>query len=373
MIDRPAWLEVNLSALARNIRAISSRIGPGPSLCAVVKADAYGHGAVPVAREALEAGASSLAVAIVPEGEELRRAGFTAPILVLGPTAFEDIPAIVDYDLTTPVFTAREASALSEAAAKRHVKAKVHLKIDTGLCRIGCAPKDASYLAVHVASLPGLELEGCFSHFASTEPGNRDFARHQLEVFTSACDAIEAEGIELRVRHIANSAAALDMPEARLDMVRVGIALFGIAPSAEIFPERFGLEPVMALRARILFIKEVPASTPVGYGCSFVTSRPSRIATLPLGYADGYPRSLSNKGKIGACGRLVPLAGRVCMDQCMIDVTDLPELREGDEVVLFGPGGPSVDELAASAGTISNEIVSRMGARLPRRYFNGSM
>lgn len=371
MIDRPAWVEVNLAALAANTTALKNLIGSTSSLCAVVKADAYGHGALAVARRALATGASSLAVALVNEGTELRKAGFSVPILVLGPTPTELASVAVDYDLTTTVFSPEGGKALSDAARALGKKARIHLKIDTGMGRIGIKPGEAAGLASLLAELPGLDIEGAYSHFATADEKDLSFAREQLDRFLEAAHRIEARGIRLRVKHIANSAAAIALPEARLDMVRCGIAMYGLCPAAGMDLQGLELSPVMSLKARASYVKDIASGVSVSYGRRWFSRRPSRVATIPLGYADGYPRALTNRAWVGVQSGRAPVVGTVCMDQLMIDVSDHPDFRAGDEVVLFGAGGPSVDEIAELLGTINYEVVCMVSKRLPRSYGDG--
>jgi len=369
--DRPAWAEIDLSAIAHNARQYVSRIGPSCALCAVVKADGYGHGAVAAARAALDAGAGSLAVAIASEGIELRAAGFAERLLVMGRTFKEQAARAAGYGLDLAVGSEEEARYLSDAGVEAGTRVAAHLKIDTGMRRLGVPWTGAAALARTIASLPGLRLEGAFSHFASADAADLSFAREQLSRFLEAVASIEEAGLALSVRHIANSAGALALPEARLDMVRVGISLYGLAPS----PETSGLadlRPAMRLAARVSALRDVAAGETVGYGRSWEAPRASRIATLPLGYADGWPRALSGRLPVAVAGGKAPIVGRICMDQFMVDATGLDPLREGDEATLFGRGGPSADEVAAALGTINYEVVCMIGKRVPRVYRGGA-
>ncbi len=367
MYERPVWAEVNLSTIAHNIRRIKELLKPGTAFCAIVKADAYGHGAAAVARTALEAGADRLGVAILSEGMKLRRSGFTAPILILGYTPPEQAPLVVAHGLTQTVFSLQDARTLSAAAQAAGTKARVHIKIDTGMSRIGIKPGDAGEFGEALADMPGLEIEGVFSHFATADSADKTFAREQYDNFIQAVERIKARGIEIKIRHMANSAATIDMPEAHLDMVRPGIVLYGLWPSPDV-ENKFELRPAMALKARIAFVKQVPQYTPVSYGCTYVTSAPATIATLPLGYADGWSRRLSGTGSVITRGRRAPIVGRVCMDQCMADVTGIPGVRPGDEALLFGGPELPVEEVAKCLDTINYEMVCLVGKRVPRVY-----
>lgn len=370
-IERPVWSEVDLGAIAHNVHAMKSSIGGGVRLCAVVKADGYGHGALQVAHEAMASGADMLAVAIPTEGVELRKAGFTKPILILGHVGSDLAPLVAAWDLEVPCFSLDDARALSAAAAALETELRIHIKIDTGMGRIGVRPEGAADLAVAISRMPSLRIEGAFSHFASADSADLGFAREQLSLFLEAIAEIERRGIPVPVRHIANSAAVYSLPESRLDMVRCGILLYGLRPSLSV-PLDFEPRPAMSLKARISMIKEVEAGVSIGYGRSFFSKRASRVATLPIGYADGWPRALSGVSVGTQAGR-APIVGRICMDQCMVDVTDIGEVRADDLAILFGPGGPSIDEIADALGTINYEVVCEVGRRVPRVYVNGSV
>ncbi|MDP3177561.1 MAG: alanine racemase [Spirochaetaceae bacterium] len=371
MTDRPAWAEVDLSAIAHNARQFTACIGPSCALCAVVKADGYGHGAVAAARAALDAGASYLAVAIASEGIELRAAGFSERLLVMGRTFKEQAARAAGHGLDLAVGSEEEARYLSDAGVETGTRVSAHLKIDTGMRRLGVPWTGAVALARRIASLPGLRLEGAFSHFASADDADLSFAREQLSRFLEAVASIEEAGLALSLRHIANSAGALALPEARLDMVRVGIALYGLAPSPEICGLA-DLRPAMRLAARVSALRDVAAGETVGYSRAWKAPRASRIATIPLGYADGWPRALSGRLPVAFAGGRAPIVGKICMDQFMVDATGLDSLRSGDEVTLFGRGGPSADEVAAALGTINYEVVCMIGKRVPRVYRDGA-
>ena len=370
MIDRPCWAEVDLSAIRNNVRGLLSVLSPGASLCAVVKADGYGHGAVQAARACLEAGAASLGIALVDEGIELRRAGFTGPILVLGYTGAEGARRALGWGLSMTVISADNARLIASEAAGQGRVAALHLKIDTGMARLGVAPGDAGRVALEISTMPGARLEGVSSHFADSDSGDGTFAAAQLERFEAALAGIERAGVRVPKRHMANSGALLYHPEAHFDMVRPGIALYGLRASTERVPP-FKPFPAMALRARVSQVRAVPAGETVGYGRTFRAARDSRIAVLPLGYADGVSRALSNRGSVGFPSGRAPITGRVCMDQLMLDVTGLPDVREGSVATIFGQGGPSVAEVAELLGTIDYEVVCAISKRVPRIYTEG--
>lgn len=367
MFERPVWAEIDLAAIAHNVEQIRKITPSSAEICAVVKANAYGHGAAAVARAVLQAGASRLAVAISNEALELRRAGFRVPILVLGYTPVCQADLIVEHDITQTIFTMDSAQALSAAATATDKTVKVHIKIDTGMGRIGICPEDAGDFAVAVSNLPGIQIEGVFSHFATSDSQDKTFTYEQYNRFMEGVQHIEAKGIHIPIRHISNSAAILDLPHMHLDMVRPGIILYGLWPSDEV-NKPITLRPAMKLKAQVSLIKDMPSHSPISYGCTYFTNKPSYIATLPVGYADGWSRLLANKAHVLVRGQRAPLVGRVCMDQCMIDVTPIPGVKAGDEALLFGGADLPVEELARHMGTINYEIVCMVGKRVLRLY-----
>lgn len=368
-MERPVWAEIDLKAIAHNVQTIKKLIKPQTKFCAVVKADAYGHGAIKAAEVAVKNGADYLAVALLQEASELRAAGFKEPILILGYTPPDGAEEVVGSAISQTVFSFAAAKVLSDAAVKLKKKAKVHIKIDTGMGRIGIKPSEAGEFAAALAKLPGLEIEGVFSHFATADSLDKSFAKEQFAAFQAALQSIEAKGVKVPIRHIANSAATLEMPETHLDMVRPGIILYGLWPSDEV-KQNIKLIPAMRFKAEISYIKEMPAGQSVSYGRTYYTNKPSRIATLPVGYADGWTRLMAGKAHVLIRDTFAPLVGRVCMDQCMIDVTNIKEARVGDEVLLFGGGKLSVEEVAAHMGTINYEVVCMVSKRVPRRYID---
>lgn len=371
MFERSAWAEINLGAIAHNIRQIRENTAKHVKVCAVVKADAYGHGAIAVAQTAMQAGADRLAVAIVNEAVELRKAGFRVPILVLGYTPACQAVLVAEHDITQTICSLDAAQALSAAATTFGRSIKVHIKIDTGMGRIGIRPEDAGAFAVAVNSLPGIEIEGVFSHFANSDSQDKSFTYEQYGRFMEAVKNIEDKGIKIPIRHIANSAAILDLPEMHLDMVRAGIIIYGLWPSDEV-SQQIELIPAMKFKTQVGFVKEVSPQVSISYGRTYFTNKPSLIATLPIGYADGWSRLLANKATVLVRGQQAPLVGRVCMDQCMIDVTDIPGVVPGDEVLLFGGADLPVEKIADYMGTINYEIVCMVGKRVPRFYIGSS-
>lgn len=367
MPNRPAWAEINLQALRHNYREIKKQLAEGVKLCAVIKADAYGHGASVAARVAVEEGASYLAVAALSEAIELRRAGFTTPILMLGLIDPQDAGVVVDYDITQVVCEMELAKALSQAAQQQGKQVKVHLKVDTGMGRIGVRPEEIGELAARIAKLPQVEIEGMFSHFATADIQDKSYTKAQLAAFQEAVAAVEAAGVKLAIRHIAESAAILEIPEAHFDMVRAGIIQYGLWPSAEV-THPIDLHPVMTLKAKVTWVKTLQPGESVGYGRRFMAQRESRIATLPLGYADGYLRLYTRQGHVLLHGAKAPFAGVGCMDQMMVDVTDIPDVKIGDEVILFGTPELTIDEVASWGQTINYEVPCLISDRIPRVY-----
>lgn len=366
-VGRWTRAEIDLAAVRRNAAAFKSLLRPGTALCAVVKADGYGHGAEAAARAALAAGADRLAVAILDEALSLRAAGFNGDILILGHTPPRQAALVAENGLTQTIFNLEQAEALAAAGDAAGLAVKVHLKIDTGMGRLGVTPAEAADFALNVGRHPNLSLEGVFTHFAQADSRDKTHARRQFSAFQSALDSIENQGLTIPIRHCANSAATLDLPETHLDMVRVGISLYGLWPSAET-ARPIELTPAMRLKTAIAQLKRVPAGMALSYGGAYVTSAETDIATLPVGYADGYSRRLSGRAQVLIGGRRAPVVGRICMDQCLVDVTGLPNLAEGDDVLLFGGPELPVEEVAAQLETINYEVVCMVGKRVPRVY-----
>lgn len=365
-LGRQLWAEVDLDAVAANVRAIRGRIGAHPEIMAVVKANGYGHGSVAVARAALDAGATRLGVASIEEALVLRQAGLTAPILVLGFTPPWEAPKVVEFDITPTVTTKRLALALAHFSAQAGVVTPVHLKVDTGMNRFGLAQNEVEPFARFLRQLPSLTVEGIYSHFASADETDKTFTLHQYRAFMAVAERLP----DIPLRHIANSAGALDLPELALDMVRPGIALYGCYPSCEV-DTATPLAPAFTLKARVVRVHDLAPGDTVSYGRTWTALRATRVAVIPCGYADGLPRALSNKGSVLVRGARAPILGRVCMDQTIIDVTDIPGVAIDDEVVLFGRQGEAVlpvEEVAEHAGTINYEILCGISQRVPRLY-----
>lgn len=369
---RPTVAEVNLAAIARNLRRVSSRVAPA-EVMAVVKADAYGHGAIPVARALLQAGASQLAVALLEEGLALRRAGITAPILVFGGPDAAQIESYLQYDLQMTLYAEEIARLAARRATALGKRALAHVKLDTGMGRVGIVDNPVEGVS-YLQSLAGLELAGCYTHFATSDEADKTFAWQQLRGFQQILATLEGQGITFRWIHAANSGAILDLPESYFNLVRPGIMLYGYYPSP-FTSESIPLDPALRLKTRILFVKQVPAGYSVSYGRTFRTRAPSAIATLPIGYADGYRRQFSNGMQVLIRDQRVPVVGRVCMDQIMIEVTDLKDVRTGDEVVLLGRQQNeqiTMREWCETLTTIPYEVTCGISSRVPRSYIDES-
>lgn len=362
------WVEVDLRRIRHNLQEIKKRLRPGVKIMAVVKADGYGHGAVEVARASLGEGAAYLGVATVEEALALRRAGIQAPILILGACPEEVAEIIVEHDLTATIFSLPQAQALAKAASKQKKKAKVHIKVDTGMSRLGLrGVEEVAAFCRKVRELP-LYIEGIFTHFACADDIDKGKTSQQLEHFLSVLKRVEEEKIYIPLKHAANSAAALEYPPAHLDMVRIGISLYGYHPRGTRI-SGVHLRPAMTWKARITQVKRLPPGTPISYGWIYTTRGEEIIATVPVGYADGYRRALSNRGWVLVGGKRAPIVGRVCMDQLMIRLEE--EIAPGTEVILLGKQGSesiTADDMASWLDTINYEVLTSIGRRVPRSY-----
>ena len=363
---------INLKAVDENFRVMKKNLLHGEKICAVVKTNAYGHGAVRIAAY-IEHDPQiwGFAVATAEEGRSLRHAGIRKPILVLGYVFAEDYEDLARLEIRPAVFKTDMAAALSKTGEKLGRKLPVHLALDTGMSRIGFGDSEESVKKIRqIASLPGIEIEGMFTPFARADEADKSTAQKALQRYLAFADKLERAGIPIPLRHCSNSASILELPEAHLDMVRAGITIYGIYPSDEMDRKKNVLQPVMELKSHIAYIKKVPAGTPVSYGGTFVTERETRVATIPVGYGDGYPRSLSNKGYVLIGGQTAPIIGRVCMDQFMVDVTDI-EAHEQEEVTLLGKDGGAflgIDELGRLSGRFPYEFACCINERVPRVY-----
>ena len=359
------YAEINLEAVKHNISEVRKLLANNVKFMAVVKANAYGHGAVAVARAAVEAGADYLAVANLKEALELREAGIVSPILILTESPTSVVDEIVQYDLCQTVYSFTEARALSEEAQKRSKPAKVHVKVDTGMGRVGVPPSEALAFITKIASLPALELEGIFTHFAMAEDPHDNFTAPQFEKFQQ----VAAKVPNIPLKHAANSAAVLFHPQTHLNMVRVGLMMYGLYPQGNA-RRLANLLPALAFKSRVSYLKKVPAGTPLSYGCTYITPRETTIATIPVGYADGYNRRLSNKGQVIIRGQRYPVVGRITMDLTLVNV-GTAKIKVGDKVVLIGEQNGqliSADEIANLEETISYEVICGIGKRVSRIY-----
>ncbi len=364
------WAEIDLGAIRHNIRAIRAHIGEDVALMAVVKANAYGHGAVPVAKSALQAGADWLAVNRVEEGVALRQAGIKARILVFGYCLPQQADLVIEHSLTPTVTSLETARSLAKQLPSTDTPFAIHLKIDTGMGRLGLLPSELSAFVAALRQFPMLQVEGVFSHLAVADEANTTFNHTQFQVYKESISIIQAAGIEPSIRHIANSATTMAYPAMHQHLIRLGIAMYGLYPSNELnWP--VSLKPAMTLKTRVARLRTLPPHATVGYGRTFTVQTPTPIALAPVGYGDGYPRLCSNRGAMLVNGQRAPIAGRVSMDQTSLDVSKIQDIQENDEVVVFGKQGDAhipAEEVAQWAETINYEIITRLAARVPRVY-----
>ena len=356
----PTWIEIDLDAIANNMKNIKQLIGEKKELMAVVKGNAFGHDILEVSSVVLNNGATRLAVARLEEGIFLREAGITVPILILGLTLKQQAELLVSYNITPTVCEYEMIEKLSESAIKEDKVIKVHLKVDTGMGRIGIFPHGILRFIKRIRALKNVEIEGIFTHFSVADEKDKTYTEEQFRKFMEVLTVLEKEEIKIPIKHVSNSATLLDLPHMWLDLVRPGISIYGLYPSTEV-QKTIKLIPALSFKTRIVFLKELSMGESIGYGRTYTTNQKrTKVASLPLGYADGYNRLLSNQGEVLVRGRRFPVIGRVCMDQCMIDVTNLPQVKIGDEVVLWGRQGQeeiTVEEIAERIGTINYEIV----------------
>lgn len=368
--------DIDLDAFRFNLDSIKKNINENTQIITVLKADGYGHGAVPLAKEAeKEERVWGIAVATVEEALELRRGGIKKPLLILGYTYQEDYDLIAEEELRPTVFKLSMAQELSQAALRKNKTIKIHIKIDTGMSRIGYRDLEKSVPEIlEISRLPGLEIEGLFTHFARADEREKAPAYQQLEKYQAFQKALKEAGLKIPLCHCSNSAGIIRIPEANMDAVRAGIILYGLYPSEEVEKEPVPLKPLMTLKSHIAYIKTLEPGVQISYGGTYTTQKETRVATIPVGYADGYARSLSNKGWILIRGKKAPILGRVCMDQFMVDVTDIPEARELDEVILLGKSQDqqiTMEELGELSGRFNYEFACCISKRVPRIYFKG--
>lgn len=374
---RPVWAEIDLDAIAYNTRNIKNLI-KDKELIAIVKANCYGHGVIDVVPTLLENGASILAVAMISEGIELRRNNINAPIIVLGYTPLYLGEELINNDIDQTVYDFEYAKELSNLALTLNKKAKVHIAIDTGMGRIGFLPNKKTIEEISkICSLKGLKVVGIFSHFSTSDEKDKSYAQEQLLKFTNLLEDVKSIGINIPLKHFSNSGAIIDMPETYFNAVRPGIILYGYYPSNEVHKDTLSLKPALTLKGKVAHVKELDEDMYISYGKSFKTDRKTVIATLPIGYGDGYSRLLGHDAKVIINGKFAKVVGRICMDQCMIDVTDVGNVKPGDEVIILGEQGHlrlNADDLAETLGTINYEILCMLKHRIPRVYIkNGKV
>jgi len=361
------WAEVDLDALTANIGSYRRHVGKGVEIIAVVKANGYGHGAVMVSRAVLAAGASRLAVHRLEEGIELRQAGINCPILIMGYTPVANAPLVVAHNLTATVTTREFAEALS---ARAESPIPVHIKVDSGMGRFGLLPGEAADFTAGLSDLRSIKIEGIFTHFATADALDQSYMRQQLATFKGVLAELASRGLKIPMRHACNSGAAMILPEAYFEAVRLGLSLYGMVPSSEWSPP-FALQPVLSLKSRVVRLRALAAGSCIGYGRTYVVKEPTRVALLPVGYGDGYHRLISGRGAVLLRGKRAPILGRVSMDQIVVDVNAIPGVQIEEEAILLGGGGDtaiSAEEIAGWAQTINYEITTSILPRVARLY-----
>lgn len=367
---------IDLDAMRNNMEEMHRLTDPQTKLMAVIKTDGYGHGAIPIARELETVDyVYGYAVATEEEGLALRADGIKKPVLILGYTFPEQYEALLQARITPAIFTLEAAQQLSETAERLRLTAKIHIKLDTGMGRVGfLVSGESADVIAQIAKLPHIMIEGMFTHFAKADETDKTAANRQLSDYLHMVQLLEERGVEIPLKHCSNSAGILDLPQANLDIARAGITLYGLHPSKEVHLERMDMKPVLSLKSRVAHVKTLPAGYSISYGGTYVTPEKQRIATIPVGYGDGYARSLSNKGAVLIRGRRAPICGRICMDQFMVNVTDIPDVCVGDEVTLVGTDGPeqiTLEELGELSGRFNYEFACDLGKRIPRVFYKG--
>lgn len=380
MIQKRAWAEVDLDAIRGNICEIRRHVDKKTKILGVVKADAYGHGVLEVSKTLIENGADELGVAFIDEAVQLRRFGIDKPILILGHTPLECAKELVEDEIMPSVFHEELAMAVSEEAVRQGKIAKIHIKIDTGMTRVGFRYNNTKEIRqetveaiCRISRLPGIAIDGIFTHFASADEADESYTRYQFGQFCDLIRELEKIGIQIPTKHVCNSAGTIMFPEMHLDMVRPGIILYGLYPSEEVDKTKLKLMPAMQLKASITNVKEVEEGTPVSYGRTYYTKKKTKIATIPIGYADGFSRLLSDRAEVIVRGQKSPVIGTICMDQCMVDVSSVNTVSVGDEIILFGTDGAlsiPAERIAKQMGTIPYEILCVIGKRIPRVYLH---
>lgn len=371
------YARINLDNIYANMESLKGNVKQDTQMVAVVKADGYGHGAIPVAHTVDEL-VEAYAVATIEEALQLRHHGIVKPIYLLGFIPDNRIDAAITEEIRFAVYETAHAEKISERAEALGKTAFIHIKLDTGMGRIGFLPNEEALSEIlKIGRLPSINVEGIFTHFAKADESDKSSAHRQLSIYADFVEKLKENGMDIKIKHCSNSAGIIDMPEANMSEVRAGIALYGMYPSDEINKKAVMLFPAMEIKSHIIFLKTVEKGTPIGYGGTFITNRTTKVATIPVGYGDGYPRNLSNKGSVLIHGKRAAIIGRVCMDQFMVDVTDIENVEEGDLATLIGKDGNdtiTVEEAAALAGTFNYEFVCNIGKRIPRVYYrNGNI
>lgn len=364
---------INLDDLRENIKSITKHVGENIKIMAVVKADAYGHGAINIAQELMRENTTDFAVATVDEGIMLRKNGITTPILVLGYTFENKIDAIIDYDLSQAISSYEQAVQISKSAKEKNKNVKIHIEIDTGMTRLGFLYNSLAIdEIVKISQVENLDLIGMFTHFSKADEKDEDYTLMQIRKFNEIIEQLQAVNINIPLIHVSNSAGTINYKQSNFNMVRPGLSLYGLYPSEEVNKGAVCLKPILSLVSHIISIKAVEKDTPVSYGGTFVTNRKTVVAVVPVGYGDGYPRRLSSCGRVIIKGQYAPIIGRVCMDQFMVDITDIENVNIEDEVILIGKSYGleiTVEEIAELVGTINYEIICQLGKRIPRVYY----
>lgn len=366
------YAEIDLDAIRDNIREIKRHIGTKTKLMAIIKADGYGHGSVPIANALRDEGVDGFGVAIIEEGILLRKRGIKQPILILGYTSQYQYAELIQYELTQTVFQYSMAESISKFAVTMGRTARIHIALDTGMNRIGFQDTEESVEVIkRIQKLPNLVIEGIFTHFSKADELDKTFTFHQMDRFHQFVEKLEKNGVHIPIKHASNSAGIIDFNSAHLDMVRSGIITYGLYPSKDVGKEQLKIQPALELKSHVIYRKRVPAGESVSYGGTYVTDRETVIATIPVGYGDGYPRALSSKGRVLIHGQYAPIIGRVCMDQFMVDITHIPDVKQEDIVTLVGRDGDNcitVEEVANLAGSFNYEFCCGLGRRVPRVY-----
>lgn len=365
--------DIDLDAIYHNIEQVQKSINSNKKVMIVIKADGYGHGAIPIAKK-VDSIVDGYGVAIIEEGIELRKAGINRNILIFGYTSPQQFEELIKYNITPSIFQYSMALELSKEAVRQNKTVPIHIKIDTGMSRLGFFnnEKDIKEI-IKISKLDGIRIEGIFTHFACADETDKSITYKQLDDFLQMINSLEKEGVTIPIKHVSNSAGIIDLPEANLDLVRCGIASYGLFPSNEVNRSNIDLLPALSLKSHVSFVKEVDTGTGVSYGRTYITSRKTKIATIPIGYGDGYPRNLSSKGRVLIHGKSAPILGRICMDQFMVDVTDINDVKQGDIVTLIGQDETeciTVDELAQLSATFNYEFICNIGKRIPRLYYS---